>query len=273
MMGSISCILVACCQSPDLMRILVDAYPASAKMRNKDLQLAFHVACERGPVETVKYLYEQYPESVNARNVTGLESIHFATTRAADPDLEVLCKDPGGVSRAAQPDPNGEARVWRSNDLNRECKLTWYNIFLPLHYAADDQHILTASMDTIMYLFNLYPEALFFKTFSSRPDQPPTYDWTLGNLALIPEGVAQKSNHTKASIFFQQQTEDIAIARDGSFPLHYAIQNDHTLGVVKLLANKWYQDHLSLRDANGNSPLHHACEKGRVDVVNFLLEM
>lgn len=35
---------------------------------------------------------------------------------------------------------------------------------------------------------------------------------------------------------------------------------------------KWFNDQLSVHDEDHNSPIHHACKEGRIDIVKFLLD-
>ena len=59
---------------------------------------------------------------------------------------------------------------------------------------------------------------------------------------------------------------------EGSLPLHRALNNNATLGAVKLLV-KGNPDALKVANHRGSLPLHIACEFSSVKVVQFLLEL
>jgi len=134
-------------------------------------------------------------------------------------------------------------------------------------------------------LFDAYPAAVFEFTVRDDDDEG------------IPDIVSE---------FLQQQRNDFTVLSESPLPVHEAICSNKTLGVVKLLVDKFPnqltavdnegrlplhlacklgklhiveylvgmdQGSLLARDAHQNHPLHYACQFGRCDVVNYLLEV
>ena len=97
----------------------------SAPVRSRDIRgwLPFHIACMCCNVETVKYLYHEYPESIDMQDVTGDYPLHTLLSSATDEhDFEELVRfllehDQGAVSTS-----------------NR-----WGH--LPLHYACRHENL------------------------------------------------------------------------------------------------------------------------------------
>lgn len=58
--------------------MLIEEYPGSERMTDSNGVLPLHIACRRGSVETVQYLYKLYPESINVADRKGMYPIHCA---------------------------------------------------------------------------------------------------------------------------------------------------------------------------------------------------
>ena len=197
--GSFPIHLAASCQSSEFVRTLVGACPTAIKRTDRKLRLSFHYACQSGQTSVVEYLFELYPECIDAADHQGLYPLHLATTRKNDPDLKViqflLKYDPNSVSRTAFIDPENPDYPQR------------YNQYLPLHYAVEKG----AGMEVIRYLFDIYPEAL---------------QAVVTRVMLVNNNMS----HTAAIEFFQGQLEAMELYRDLTSPLIRAIQSNATLG-------------------------------------------
>jgi ankyrin repeat protein len=245
--------LAANYQSISFVKVLTDTYPESVTKMDRELRLPFHIACEHGTFQTVQYLYELNPACINAMDYQELWPIHLASARNHDPELEVLRflvrNDKRGIS--AKP-VRTENTIVSHPDT-------------PLHYAAEKE----GSLAAIQYLFNAYPEALNIEAtrFNPRIARPSSYHVEF----LTPIKLARRSGHTEAVEFFQSQLETLSMYRAQTSPLLCAVQEKAALGIVKLLANEC-KNYKSICDENNNTPLHHACILGRVDIINYLLE-
>jgi ankyrin repeat protein len=242
-------------QSLDVLRLIVDACPEAVQQRDNELRLAFHYACESGTIESVKYLYELYPECITTIDDKGLSPVHLASARIHDPDLRVLKFlleiDPEGVSREVKPKGGG---------------LLQHNGYFPLHYASEGQSHFThfvnikGSMDAIKYLFDIFPWALFKKTRKQTGYTSFCY--------ITPLQIAERSGYTEAFTFFSRQLEALAKYQKDPFPLHSAINDNCTLGVIKLLCTGCFEGDTSKTETSNNFPLRHVCrkEKGNIEI-------
>jgi len=68
-------------KSTDFCKVVIDSYPEAVRIRSNDGSLPIHEACREGyrydNAETIRYLLELYPESINARR-NGQLLIHEA---------------------------------------------------------------------------------------------------------------------------------------------------------------------------------------------------
>ena len=264
--GSYPIHLAARCQPSEFMKVLVDAYADSVKKLDGKSRLAFHIACEHGTVDTVRYLYNVAPESINASDNLGLGPIHFAAVHQNDPNVDVLkfllAKDPVGASRAAE--LNGirdDSVLYGTHDLQR------YHGFLPLHYAADNR----GSISAIRVLFDSYPDALNMEVKRLDPMTHRLRNPFSTYVSLSPRDLARKSHHEDAYKFFDETNMTLVSYRAFPRPLLCAIRGCLSLGEIKLFS-MWFGNDQSICDGENNSPLHLACQYRRVDIVNFLLE-
>jgi hypothetical protein len=245
--------IAAGCQSISFVKVLTDAYPESVTKMDRKLRLPFHTACEHGTFDTVQYLYKLNPACTNATDYQELGPIHLASARKHDPGLEVLrflvSNDKGGFS--AKP-------VYRDNAIVSHPDT-------PLHYASEHGE----SLDAIQYLFNVYPDAINIEVtrFNPRIAQPSSYHVEF----LTPIQLARQSGHTGTVEFFQSQMATLSMYRAQTSPLLSAVRDNAAVGIIKLLANEC-KNYKLVCDERNNTPLHHACILGRVDVMNYLLE-
>jgi len=132
-------------------RVLIDEYPESLKVRTtSDGSLPVHVACESSnacrddQVDTIQYMLEIYPESINTRNRYGLLPIHLAATCGKSKVIELLLKhDPSAATKSTnQPPHEVDSPPPR----------------LPLHLVCSEHH--GDYFDAVKVLYDAYPEAI-----------------------------------------------------------------------------------------------------------------
>ena len=90
---------------------------------------------------------------------------------------------------------------------------------------------------------------------------------------MNPSQIARNSGYSEAEIFLEQQLHEFSVLASGNAgtPIHDAIRNNATLGVIKLLLER-FPDSISACDANQNCPLHVACHLGKCKVVIYLMK-
>jgi hypothetical protein len=126
-------------------------------------------------------------------------------------------------------------------------------------------------MEAIRYLFDAFPNAIYLEaTKVDQVSQPLGLFGTYVYTHLTPLKLAR--HRYEAFEFFEGVSRSFDLYCDLSDPLLCAIKDDQSLGVIKLLASRWSADYKSMRDDKNNTPLHHACTRGRLDVVNFLIQ-
>ena len=132
-------------------------------------------------------------------------------------------------------------------------------------------------LDTVRYLFDVYPEAIELVQTASRK---APLECALSNREER-AGEQDKQENERVICFLDIQLEYVQKSKDsqalavqdcnGRLPLHHALLNNASLGSVKLLV-KGNPAALQVADNHGTLPLHIACEFCSVDVVEFLVE-
>jgi len=265
-------------QDPDFCKVLVDEYPGSLRLEDRNGYLPFHTACVTGSLETVQYLYEADRECINKCTTSGLYPLHTALMTQRKDQYEI-------IKFLLQCDPNCAA-VALPNVVGD-------HILLPLHLACDRG----ANLETIQLLFDAYPAAIYTEegpeTFISIPNaaeksrgflRRQMYDITRfcknADLAFpLPHHRAVKSDVTLGVFKLlveqlpQNEHEDACEQRqdnEGKTTLHLACQYEK-IGIVRYLI-PISKGVVSVPDADGNYPLHLACREGYCDIINSLLE-
>jgi len=263
------------CQSDDFCRLLIDAYPGkrdsfemyhmhvfctylmlttyaytyicehieSIKIGTQYGQLPLYLACREGNVSAMQYLYKVYPEAINKQSDTGVYPLHGSLYGSAgEKQMKV-------VTFLLRNEPSCASRTTAEGEL-------------PLHIACNGSRK-KISINVISLLFDTYPEAIHVTD-------------RVGKLAL---DIAKESNHEEASSFLTKQMSDFSLhaARVNDptstpFLLHDAILNDVSLGVIKLLTER-YPGLEKVANSDGIYPLHLACEFSSVEMVEYLVEL
>jgi len=264
-------------QDPVFCKMLVDGYPDSLRVGDNNSCLPFHLACDKGSIETVKYLYEANQECINKSTRSGVNPLYLALARTPGVEHEIikflLQRDPE-LATIALPNVDGD------------------HILLPLQLACKRN-----AYESMKLLFDTYPTAIYTEEGSEEFISIPG----------TAEGSGSAAERSRG--FLRRQMYDITRfcnSKDLAFPLphHRAVKSDVTLGVFKLLTEKLPQheqyDHekkttlhlaceygnigivkylvqlykvdLTVPDSDGNYPLHLACREGYCDIINSLLE-
>ena len=263
-------------RSLNFCKLLIDHNPDLVRTTDNDGSLPIHIACWNTNNELIKFLIDQYPESVNIPDANDfypdMYPVHCYIVSDGDHKrldvLNFLLKcDEKAVST---PDTGG---------------------FLPLHSAIMRYD---ASVDMVEAVFNAYPQALFME----NDDGEIPLEIVREDSAIIAYLVDQMELENQArQIMTPDETGQLPIHRalqsrfaslgtiklmeaanpnsvsvadnDGMIPLHIASRCVDSR-IVKFLIEKNVGS-LNISDSKGNFPLHHACAGGNCDAVNFIL--
>lgn len=214
--------------------------------------MPFHTACANAAGnDTVRYLFELYPECIHIRDYGDYLPIHlvirFYYGRERSQILRFLLE--------CHPDSASESITAGVDGLGDPI------MNLPLHLAC----IRGLRLKDLMMVFNAYPEAINMKDGQGK----------------IPSDYLPAGNDDERSSFMSRQLEYATMAEDievmttadanERLPLHTALYDSECLGGIKLLL-KGYPEALQLVDSEGLYPLHISCMKGLLDIVRYLLE-
>ena len=215
----------------------------SIKIGTQYGQLPLYLACREGNVSAVQYLYKVYPEAINKQSNTGVYPLHGSLYGSAgEKQMKV-------VTFLLRNEPSCASRTTAEGEL-------------PLHIACNGSRK-KISINVVSLLFDTYPEAIHVTD-------------RVGKLAL---DIAKESNHEEASSFLTKQMSDFSLyaARVNDpattpFLLHDAILNNVSLGVIKLLLDR-YPGLEKVANSDGIYPLHLACEFSSIEMVEYLVEL
>jgi len=233
-------------KSPRFCKLLIDAYPESIKME-ADECLPFYIACRFGQrVDTVRYLYELYPESLFiVNNDDNYLPFHAAARNRGTQTDEIikylLTLDPAGASRTA------DGRCY------------------PLHVACRQYGV---QLSTLKLLYNEYPEAVFEE---DRNGNTPL------EIARNKEMRVKSANLKEVVTYLTEQLEYIEEAKrttsEAELPLHHVLEDGNaSLGTIKYIV-KEFPECIHTPNEEGAIPLLVACEHATTDIVKFLLDI
>ena len=252
--GSLPIHMVASCwgKSHEFCGVLIEAYPGSERISNRNDALRgllpFHFACIMNSVATVEYLYDRYPDAIAVQGPNGLYPIHFAIK---------------GIKLRENPATAAEI-VQFLLDCAPNQKLVQSNGKSLLRYAfwqEYDAPKIDAGIQIIKIIFDAHPEAIEDNLIA-----PVIHHYHQEVQAFI-----------NNELVYARQAKDQRLMTtpndDGRLPLHTAIQNNVTLGSIKLLV-KGNPHAVQSPDNSGALPLHIACEHhDSASVVEYLVEL
>ena len=236
--------LAAETKSPEFCSLLIEAYPGSERISCfSDGHLPLHCACARNTVDVVEYLCKLYPEAIHRATPNGSYPIHSAI------DYKNGLAALNSMQFLLDYDPNVKLQKHRGRCL--------------LLYACVKNYSKTikieAVLEVIKLLFDAHPEDIEDNAITSNIQHYQQEVQTFINSQLI----------------YARQAKDrrLLMTPDdkGQLPLHAALQNNATLGSIKLLV-KGNPDAVRSSDNNGTLPLHMACEHcDSTAVIQYLL--
>ena len=232
-------------KAPEFCQLLLNAYPESIMIRGHG-SLPIHEACAEGErVDTVRFLFEQYPACMSMRDEYECLPIHRAAENQDEQAAEIikylLLQDPDASSKF------GDGR------------------FLPLHKACDGYRV---NLGSVRVLFDDYPEAIY----------------KVDNDGRLPIDMAERrrdieTRDIEAVGIVAFLTEQLALVNkakmetSNQLPLHSALcDRNISLGSIKLIV-KDFPASIHTSNHEGLLPLHIACARASVDIVKYLVEL
>ncbi len=237
---------VKAAKSLEFCQVLIEAYPGSERIADARGLLPLHLACMCGDVATVKYLYKVYPDAINHAATrdgvaAGIYPIHLAIGRKDDPVVAFEI-----VKFLLDSDPNVKLQK-----LKGETPL--------LRFVCErlTNSMNEAKFEMIKTIYDAHPESIEDDEFVQSIRQPVVQYFLHGELVY-----ARRARDHRRMV-----TPD----DNGQLPLHRALQNNVTLGSIKLLV-KGNPTALQSPDNGGALPLHIACQHhGSASVIHYLI--
>ena len=233
-------------KTPEFCRILIEAYPGSERITTSNGVLPFHQACGMNTATTVEYLFELYPDAINHATTRGFYPIHevfLGVKHRLNPIVAF-----GVVKYLLGCDPNVKLQKGGRKSL--------------LHFACrkryNDSNI-EAGIQIIKAIYDAHPEAIEDNTIASDIQRYHQQVQTFINTQLV----------------YSRQAKDRLVMTtpdgNGRLPLHTALQNNVSLGSIKLLV-KGNPSAIRNVDTNFAMPLHVACQHHNSShVVQYLV--
>eukprot|EP00956_Cyclotella_meneghiniana_P011257 scaffold15837_cov49-Cyclotella_meneghiniana.AAC.3 len=241
-------------RSPDFCKLLVDRNPDLVRTAQLSGWLPFHGACSGGNVETAKYLYKIYPESINIPDmIGGFYPLNLLMDTSIEEYVEVTGIEEFGVELTQFLLKHDRGAVSSPNTVGE----------LPLHCACRGNRSLTI----IKLVFNAYPEAIHIRDNAGQ--------WSPLDFAVY---YYEENMRHELLTFFERQInlERLAhIEREanehGHLPIHRAVQNGgESVGAIKLMVTA-NPESIGITDSHGCTLLHLACQGGNLDTIDYLM--
>ena len=235
-------------RSIDFCRVLIEAYRGSERLPGKFDALPLHCACFNNTLEMVEYYYQLYPDAIHAMSV-----------RRGAINYPIHCAISGMIFRD---NPAVVEIVQFLLDCDPNQKLIQLNGAPLLQFACgqqyDDSNV-QVGIQIIKSIYDAHPEAIEDNTIEAN----------------IHHYHQQVQAFINKELVYARQAKDInlMITHDVNLqlPLHRALQNNATLGSVKLLV-KGNPAALHSTDDSGALPLHIACQHNdSAEVVKYLI--
>eukprot|EP00956_Cyclotella_meneghiniana_P022782 scaffold43448_cov51-Cyclotella_meneghiniana.AAC.4 len=289
------------CRSPEYCKLFLDIDPNLVKSVSSKGRLPFHHACSKGNVETAKYLYHIYPESINIQEEGRMGRPRFYPLQSLIIGMVM------GRNRFIR-ESRRNRRVVHSHPRNEERDVELARFLLRYDQGAVSSRswdVVNGGLTTLHFACSLEIAALVKLVFDAYPEAIHIRD-SRGETPLEKAGTNMRSFFEHQINLEQQAREDTTPDSNGQLPIHRAVQDgDTSVGAIKLMvaANpasigvtdnqgqallhlacqggnvdtvKYIvgldEDSLNVPDSSGNLPLHHACMGGNCDVIPHIIE-
>eukprot|EP00984_Skeletonema_dohrnii_P011170 scaffold4432_cov108-Skeletonema_dohrnii-CCMP3373.AAC.3 len=269
-------------RSPEFCRVLIEAYPGSERIANRFGWLPFHGACSNGTFATVKYLYEIYPDAINhAAPATGYYPIHKAIDSIGHRDNPIAAVVVANFLLDCNPSVKFQKHRGKSllyyacrtgyNDSNIEAGIEAIKAIYDAHPEAIEENTIASNIhDRHQLVQSFINSNLLFALEAKDQDHMTTPD---GN-GELPLHTALENNVTLGSIKLLVKGNPLALQspdNSGALPLHVACQHHDSASVVQYLLGLDTST-LDAVDRDGNTALHHACRGAKYETITLLME-
>ena len=241
--GALPLHLAARKRSPQFCKILVDGYKESTKV-SVNGHLPVHLAAYGNHLDTVKYLFDTDPSTLNTHDHDGKLFFRTVQMEGGNPDVKAFLEvqwtyyfkaNMKHTSTLTQRDSDGQ---------------------VPLHHALCDNH---ATLGSIKLLLEASPDSLFI---ADNDGIMPLHMACGFSSAEIVEYLV---NYFAAS-FGEERRPNIMLKKDkwGNTPLHYACHYDKCDVVKVLLGKQKHTVTVSERNDDGKLPIQLLCDPPRI---------
>ena len=265
-------------RSPEFCRIIIDdGYPGSERLRNNDDCLPLHLACFNFNLPTIEYLYNLYPDAVNARTnqdscaihhvILSSESIqHLDVVRfLLDCDPNVRLQETGGVSLLCL------ACIREYNDSNIDVGIKIIEAIYDANPESIGERIVQLGFGRMHHRVQVFLYRELLHVVQSRNSilmATPDED------GQLPLHCSLRDNVRLGSIKLLVTANRDALRHadnKGALPLHVASEHHDSPRVIQYLLSL-DPTTLDSLDRGGNTALHYACQGAKYRTIALLLE-
>ncbi len=270
-------------RSPESCRLLIEAFPGSEQIADAEGALPLHYACGApNMLATVEYVYNLFPNAVHHSDTHGLYPIHTAIMSACmnDDNVDTALAAAEIVKFLLDCDPNQTLIQFQGESL--------------LDFACDpellDDSNIHAALEIIAVIYDAHPEAVYALGIENCHQQVQAFlnsqlvharqakdhrlMHTPDDSGRLPLHTALQNNATLGSIKLLTKGNPAAVQspdNSASLPLHVVCQHHDSVNVIQYLV-ELDQSTLDAMDRDGNTALHLACRGARYDIFKLLLE-
>ena len=277
-------------KSPAFCRLLIEAYPGSDRVTTFYGALPLHDACSRNTLSTVEYFFRLYPDAIDrvcSHFVTTLQvyPIHLAiegTTFRDDPEAAVET-----VKFLLNCNSNVKLQKHKGRSLLLFACVGGYRYVNNINASN-----IVAALQIIEAIYDAHPEAIedilsdFYRfhqevqeflenqLFYARQAKFPRIMTTPDGNGRLPLHRALQDNTTLGSIKLLAKANPHALQSPdniGALPLHISCQHHDSVNVIQYLIGL-DPSSLDAVDRNGNTALHYACLGAKYDTIMLLLD-
>eukprot|EP00956_Cyclotella_meneghiniana_P027104 scaffold60061_cov35-Cyclotella_meneghiniana.AAC.1 len=230
-----------CGRSPEFCQQLIDTNPDLVKTVDNNGKLPFHLACSQMNIRTAKFLYENYPESINIPANNGHYPLHMLLLASHRVRLEDTIEL---LQFLLEHDQGALSSIIRDID----------GVTTALHIACQDP---SESLEIVKLVFDAYPRAIYIE--DDIGDSP---------IDVAPHETIEFLDHQLHLEY--QARQDRTPDSNGELPIHRALYNtDMSTGGIKLMmaANP---ESINVTNTHGHNLLHIACQSSNLDTVKYL---
>ena len=229
-------------RSPEFCQQLIDANPDLVKTADNNGKLPFHLACSQKNIQTAKFLYQKYPESINIPANNGHYPLHTLLLVSHRDRLEDTLEM---LQFLLEHDQGALSSIIRDID----------GVTTALHIACQDP---SESLEIVKLVFDAYPRAIYIE--DDIGDSP---------IDVAPHETIEFLEHQLD--LESQARQDRTPDSNGELPIHRALYNrDTSVGGIKLMmaANP---ASINVTNTHGHNLLHIACQSSKLGTIKYLV--